>query len=116
MEKNEIEFIPLEDFMSYKMDIDEPLTAEEQIDRLHKEFPNFRREVIKCMLGLATDEDISVLKEEQDKIKAKFEEGGYKLVNGKFIKTDDLENFMHNKIEDYEPTTLEFKHEPDTKH
>jgi hypothetical protein len=101
-----IEYLPLEAFLDYKRSVDEPLTPEEQIERLHREYPMFKRQVIKAILGFATEEDIQVLKEEQEKLREAIVQGGYKLEDGKWIRDDDLDNFVCNKASDYEPSTL----------
>ena len=106
MEQERIEYIDVNEFLGYKKSTEEQLTPEEQIEDLHKKYPLFKRQVIKAILGYADDDDIAYLKEEQDKIRQEMEKGGYELVEGKWILSENIDNFIHNKITDYEPATI----------
>lgn len=111
-----IEYIDIDNFLSFKKSEDEKLTVEEQVEKLHQDYPMFRREIIKALVGCATQEDLDVIKKEQDDCRRKLEEGGYKLdeEKGIFIQSENIDNFSYNKVDEYDEQIFKLDEDGDT--
>lgn len=104
MDKVDFEYLCIDDFTNYNRDLNEPKTVEDAFKELKNEFPYIDDSMIKCLLGIADDQDIAYLQEQQNQVKQALEEKGYNYdeTTRKFTFNVGIEDFTYNKLEDYE--------------